>query len=74
MDLTVVLSQLQVLMSHLWEFKEKKGRKEEGIRKRREEGIKKERRNFKKKKKRKEPPAGFKKAKPVLLVFLAAAG
>ena len=65
-----VLSELQVLLSHLWEFKIKKGRKEE-------EGIKKERRKEKKKelkKKKKKPPAGFKQAKPVLLWLQQAEG
>ena len=48
---------------------------------RKEEGIKKERRKERKKElkekkilKKKRPPAGFKLAKPVLLVFLGTAG
>ena len=65
--------------------KEEKKREEEEIkRERKEEGIKKERRKDRKKElkekkyiyylNKKMPPAGFKLAKPVLLVFLAAAG
>ena len=64
---TLVFSQFQVLLSHLWEFKIKKGRKEE-------EGIKKERRKEKKtelKKKKKKPPAGFKWVRSGQLVFMS---
>ena len=45
MGLTLVFSELQVLLSHLWEKKKKKkekGRKEKGIGKERKEGRKKE--------------------------------
>ena len=52
LGITLVFSQLQVLLSHLWEKKKKgEGRKEEGIKKegRKEEGIKKDRREEMKK-------------------------
>ena len=66
-----------------WNFK--KRRKEEDIKREiKEEGIKQERRKERKEElkekkskellKKKKPSAGFKLAKPVLLVFLAAAG
>ena len=47
MGLTLVFSELQVLLSHLWEKekeekKNEKGRKEKGIEKERKEGWKKE--------------------------------
>ena len=86
---TLVFSQFQVLLSHLWELKGKKKMKKEGRRdiKGKKEGIEQERRKERKKVlkekiikinnnnylKKKKPPAVFKLAKPVLLVFLAAA-
>ena len=44
MGLTLVFSELHVLLSHLWEKEKKKekGRKEKGIEKERKEGRKKE--------------------------------
>ena len=67
-------------MFHLWEFK-KEGRRNEKKKERKEEGIKRRKKILKegrkkelKKLKNENPPVGFKPAKAVLLVFLAAAG
>ena len=65
LGLTLVLSWLQVLSSHLWEWKKKKGRMEGGIKERREG-----RRNKKGKKERKEE--GIKKEKKTKGSFLLA--
>ena len=77
----LVFSQLQVLLSHLWELKKKekeeikRGRKEEGIKQERKRGLKIKKiikNNYFKEKKK--SPADFQLAKPILLVFLAVAG
>ena len=44
LGLTLVFSQFQVLLSHLWKFKKKEEEGREIKRERKEEGIKKERR------------------------------
>ena len=83
MCLTVSAVGMTTLLVQVWSFHssrfncltygKKKGRKEEGIK---NKEAKKGRKSQKEKKylKNKEPPAGFEPAKPVLLVFLAAAG
>ena len=82
---TLVFSQFQVLLSHLWGLKKKdrgkkryKRRERSRTRKkeREEEGVKRKiiKNNKELLKKQEKPPAGFKLVKPVLLVFLAAAG
>ena len=74
LGLTLVFSQFQVLLCHLWERREEKGRKEgrRSKKKKRRKERKKELKNIKKKKKK--SSAGFKLAKIFLLVFLASAG